>query len=782
MGGGGEGHCRPFRVHKRTILNSRFRHRLLASLIAILPVPVLAQSASGADDSTTLTEIEIEDSRLVDTPAGGARLDLRTLKSQRTNTSDSARLLEDIPGASTYGAGGISSLPVIRGLADDRLRTTVDGMDLMTACPNHMNPALSFVDPSKIASIEVFAGITPVSVGGDSIGSTIQVRSAPPKFAKAGEDPLLEGQLGGFMRSNGNGRGTNFGATLAGEWINFSYSQSISRSENYRAASDFKLPGPWSKQSGGHLVAANEVAATEYGGSLNREGSLALRLGGNHLLEMKVGEQKIDFEGFPNQRMDMVHSSAPDPSDPLAFEVDKSEPSNVNRIKTLRYTGQFEWGELETQYFHQSLRHHMDYLPERYDGMMMPMDADATTDGGLLKGSIALGEADLLRIGLDFQKYRLDDWWPPINAGVSMCCKPFWNIRNGTRNRYGIFAELETQWSKQWLTLLGVRGGKVVSEAGTVQGYSNSYLGDARAFNASDRNHDDRHLDATALARFTPSAKETYEIGLARKTRSPNLYERYTWTYSTMTALMNNFVGDGNAYIGNVNLKPEIAHTASVGADWHDNERKEWNFKLTGYVTHVKQYIDAQRCTPGMNTQCTASNVTTTDRYVKLQYINQTARLYGLDLSAERLLGSMEGVGSFTGTAMFSYVRGKNRTTGDNLYHMMPRNTKLALVHRLGGWTNTAEVQYVDDKTYVSRVRNEVKTPDYTLLNLRSSYEWKNLRLDLALENAMNVMYYLPLGGAYVGQGNSMTINGIPWGMSVPGRARSLNVGLNISF
>jgi iron complex outermembrane receptor protein len=79
-------------------------------------------------------------------------------------------------------------------------------------------------------------------------------------------------------------------------------------------------------------------------------------------------------------------------------------------------------------------------------------------------------------------------------------------------------------------------------------------------------------------------------------------------------------------------------------------------------------------------------------------------------------------------------------------------------------------------------VRNEVTTPDYKLLNLRSSYDWKYARFDIALENALNKMYYLPLGGAYVGQGNSMTIAGIPWGMNVPGRARSLNLGLTIKF
>ena len=53
------------------------------------------------------------------------------------------------------------------------------------------------------------------------------------------------------------------------------------------------------------------------------------------------------------------------------------------------------------------------------------------------------------------------------------------------------------------------------------------------------------------------------EFGLARKVRSPNLYERYTWSTTTMAALMNNFVGDGNGYVGNIDLKPERPTPAS---------------------------------------------------------------------------------------------------------------------------------------------------------------------------------------------------------------------------
>ena len=39
---------------------------------------------------------------------------------------------------------------------------------------------------------------------------------------------------------------------------------------------------------------------------------------------------------------------------------------------------------------------------------------------------------------------------------------------------------------------------------------------------------------------------------------------------------MNNFVGDGNGYVGNLDLKPEVANTVSVTGDWHDAEQEAW--------------------------------------------------------------------------------------------------------------------------------------------------------------------------------------------------------------
>lgn len=409
----------------------------------------------------------------------------------------------------------------------------------------------------------------------------------------------------------------------------------------------------------------------------------------------------------------------------------------------------------------------------------MPMNTTATTRGASLQADYVVSERDLLKAGLASHTYSLYDWWPPV--GGVMGPRPFWNVDDGSRDRLAAFAEWEAQWSPQWLSLVGARIERVATDAGPVQGYNAQaiWAADAAAFNAQSRQRTDRNLDVTALARYTPEDSRSVEFGLARKTRSPNLYQRYTWSSQAMASLMNNFVGDGNAYIGNLNLKPEVAHTLSASGDWHDAVQNQWRFKTTGYVTWVQDFIDAQRCNFG---QCGAANLTSSSGFVSLQYVNQSARLYGLDVSGHVQLGNSVDWGSFNATGVMSWVRGVNTRTGDPLHNIMPLNAKLAVAQHHGAWTNTLELQAVAAKTQVSQVRNEVPTAGYSLFNLRSSYETKGFRLDFGLENLFNRAYALPLGGAYLGQGASMTSLGIPWGVVVPGMGRSVNVAANVKF
>lgn len=715
----------------------------------------MAQAQDKTPATPTMGEVHVHATRINDeAPYADKAGDL---PAQRARSSDTSSLLQDLPGFGISGAGGVSGLPVIRGFADDRNRIKVDDMDLISACANHMNPALSYIDPTQVESLKVYSSLVPVSVGGDASGGAILVKSRAPRFAEKGQGLLTSGEVGGFYRSNGNALGANLSATLAGEQLSVSYSASSAESENYRAAKSFKSPTVATRTTeGSHLINGDVVGSSAYK-TQNQSLGLAWRQD-NHLLELKLGYQHIPYQGFPNQHMDMT--------------------DNTSHQMNLAYTGQYLWGKLEARLYREKTRHKMDFGPDKlywYGGAGtvpgMPMDTEGINTGAVVKAEIQASNRDTYRVGAEIQRYRLNDWWSPSGGG--MAPDTFWNIKDGQRNRLDVFGELESRWSEQWLSLFGVRSSQVTMTAGNAQGYNSGYSTDANAFNAKDHQRTDHNLDLTALARFSPDATQTYEGGYSRKTRSPSLYERYTWSTGGMAMTMNNWVNDGNGYVGDINLKPEVAHTVSLSGDWHDASREVWGFRFSPYASYVDNYIDAT-----CNTTCTAS------RYNYLRLVNDNARLLGADASGFFPVGNLGELGKLSGRVVINYVDGKNRSSGDNLYNIMPLNGKLALDRKAGGWTNTLEAQAVAAKSATSQVRNEMRTAGYGLLNLRNSYETKGYRIDFGVENALNRQYAHPLGGAYIGQGTTMSLNGAgaPYGYTVPGMGRSFYLGLNLRY
>ncbi len=747
----------------------------LALAIAAMPFALHAQERN-------LSEVVVTGAK-IDEAARPEKVESADVTRMRAATSDTATLLRDVPGVSLYGAGGVSSLPVVHGLADERLRIKVDGMDLYAACPNHMNTPLSYIDPSQVAAISVWAGISPVSAGGDSIGGTIAVESAPPVFAAPGQGSLAKGEAGAFYRSNGDAWGANLGATYATESFSLSYAGATAESENYKAGGDFKNYTFTGRAD--RTLDRDEVGSTAYK-TRNHTLGAAFR-GGSHLVEAKVNYQDMPYQLWPNQRMDMLDN----------------ESTKVN----LRYLGAFDWGRLDARVYHEKVDHFMDFgADKRYwygsasggptalNGTPcsplgptcaagMPMYTESTTTGATVKAELPLSQRDLLRTGMELHRYRLDDWWPPSGGG--MWPGTFWNIKDGERNRAALFGEWEARFSPQWMTLAGLRYERVTSDAGTAVGYNPAGGGnqgrDANLFNAQSHERTFNNTDLTLLARYAMSATQEIEFGFAHKERAPSLYELYPWSTWQMAALMNNFVGDGNGYVGNLDLKAEKANTLSATFDWHAADRG-WEFKATPYYTRVSDYIDAVQWNATTNAPATTPVV---NGFSVLKYMNQSARLYGIDLSGKMPLAKT-GAGEFGLKGLVNYTNGRNLDTNDGLYNIMPLNGRLTLTHRLGGWDNGIEVVAVKAKTDVSKVRNEIRTPGYGLVNLRASYAWKQARVDFGVENLFDKLYYLPTGGAYVGQGTTMTNPALPnypqWGTAVPGPGRSLYAGVTVKF
>ena len=713
-------------------------------------------------------------------PLDGDRV--KVTPGDRARTSSTADLLYDVPGVSLQQNGGVATLPYLRGLGDDRIRIKVDGMDLISACANHMNSPLSYISPTNVGVMNVMAGITPVSLGGDSIAGSILVNSPPLEFARPGEGVFYKGETGAFYRSNGNAFGGYLSTTAANDWLSFRYSGSEAQSGNYHAAKDFKPAGFAAVDRGwlnGDVVGSSRYQVTNHAVSAALQKDI-------HFLQLNVGVQYIPYQGFPNQRMDMTE--------------------NLSEQVNLRYSGQYNWGVLEARFYNEHTRHKMDFADDKqfYYGSAatflapgMPMETEGMNWGMQVKGDIPLSDRDNLRVGLEGQIYRLNDWWPPSPSVLppgyttgGMAPDTFMNINDGKRDRIDAFAEWEARWSPKWTSLIGLRSDTVLMNTGPVHGYNDTamYNGPplfpATTFNNRNRQRTDANFDVTALTRFTPTDMLTFEAGYARKTRSPNLYERYAWSTNRMAMEMINFAGDGNFYIGNLDLKPEVANTFSVTADWHDASKERWGLRVTPYYTRVEDYIDAGRCPPSVcgNSAAVIASLTAKTGFVYLQFVNQSAEIYGIDVSGFLLLAKTDNYGSLTATGMLSYLRGKNETTDDNLYNIMPLNGKLALVHRIGNLTSIIEGQLVDSKSDVSQVRDEVPTAAYALLNLRASYQWKNFRLDAGIENVLDTFYSLPLGGLYLGQGATMSGGAIPWGVPVPGPGRSFYAGLTAKF
>ena len=710
---------------------------LLLAGIAVLPASIaLAQTA----DPLPTVEVTVSRSprqpqvsgstpnagaeRALATPLAGGVVEGQALAVQRPTTSDSASLISSTPGVSLYQAGGVSSLPVIHGLNDDRNNIVRGGVPITAACANHMNPPMSYIDPNAVANIEVLTANVPVSKGGDSVGGSIIVTPRQPVFAAPpivtkgpapaegpfGPGVIASGSISAAFRSNGGGFSLSGHANVATDHFSLVYD------------------GAWAKSGDYHAGGGALVRSTEYE-TQNQAATLSYR-NEDQIIAFRYAYQNIPYQGFVNQYMDMLGNNA--------------------NTYDLSYKGGFGWGQLEANAYYHITQHYMNFLPDRVGYVTapptgMPMYSTGQDYGYAIKGVINLGSTDLLRVGNELHLQRLNDWWPPVGSKMGMmCCSTFQNINNGQRNVLGTYVEWERRWNQQWSTLVGLRNDTVWLNTGDVQGYSMMMYGmQAAAFNAQDHAKTDVNFDATATARFSPDAFSQFDFGYTLKMRSPNLYERYTWSTNTMAATMNGWFGDGNGYVGNLNLKPEAANTIAATARWTDpSAQKAWDVKLTPYYSYVQDYIDVDKIgSSGKGPN--AINI--------LQFANHDAELYGFDLSGRALIVQTAAYGDFSISGVAGYVRGWRVDNGMSLYHMMPLNGKVALENVImlfgGRVTSAVEVQAAAVKSNVETIRLEPTTPAYGVVNLRTSYEIQNLRFDLGVENLGGTLYYNPLGG-----------------------------------
>jgi iron complex outermembrane receptor protein len=656
---------------------------------------------------------------------------LDALAAGQISTSDTASLLSGVDSAQ---AGGVSGLPVIHGLGDDRIRTLVNGVPVAAACPMHMNPPLSYMDPSGVARIEILPGVTPVRLGGDSIAGTVEVESAPPIFAATDGSIDSAGRMSTFYRSNASALGGTAAISMASQDISLAYQGSATRAGDYYDGM-------------GERINASRFE------TLNSQFTAAYR-SGSHLFEAQAALQHIPYQGFPNADMDMQ--------------------GNVAAFFNARYVGGYGWGELRINAYYDHIQHEMNGdAPDRYPASVsvtgfgeFPTRARGQDFGYRADASIVASLRDTVRIGNELHVQTLDDRWPGAPAGMMF---DYVSLNRATRAQWGTFAEWERQWDSRWSTQFGVRNDMVWMDTGSVQGYDGIDPA-AASFNAIHRARTDDNIDSTMLVRFQPDDREEYTLGLARKNRSPNLYERYAWGTNTIGTVT--WFGDGNGYTGNPNLKPETADTASVSGNWHDRDAKAWQLRVASYFTSVQNYIGVL---PLCGPTCLRMPAS------QLMFANQRARLFGADVTAAYTLSDNTAGGAFRITGSAGYGRGEDLTTRTPLYRVMPLQGTMALEHNLGAWSSVLKFHTVARNTDVDPIRLQPPTAGYSLVDFHTALEWRNLRLDFGIGNLLDRQYASPLGGTWQSALYPPGFAGSTF-RPLPAMGRSLDTGFSVKF
>jgi iron complex outermembrane receptor protein len=264
----------------------------------------------------------------------------QTLSSSKLNTQfqrDTSSLLETFTGIHSANNGSVSSIPYMHGFNDDRIRISVDGVDLNSACTSHSDTDLSFVNIDDVDFVKVFAGITPVSMGGDSIAGTIKIKTKKPKFNST-QEWSESANIKSFYKSNSDEQGVNIKTNLVTDTAYIQYSGTYSQANNYSSASSFKSES-YGGSSDKPSIGNDEVGSSGYRME-NHQLSYGYQLE-NHLLELKLDYQNMPYQGFVNQRMDVIGQNS----------------HKINLTDTIN----FSWGVVELQAYHHQVETKMNF-------------------------------------------------------------------------------------------------------------------------------------------------------------------------------------------------------------------------------------------------------------------------------------------------------------------------------------------------------------------------------------------------------------------------------------
>lgn len=638
--------------------------------------------------------------------------------------ADAAAIAARAAGGALVGNGALSGQFNYRGLFGERVLGTVNGQRFVSGGPNAMDPPLHYAPSLLVESVSIARGVSPVSQG-PAMAGAVDAQLIETGFA-SGDAVEATGHVGAQYRSVDNSYAL---AGLLGV-----------ATENWRL---------------GVIASREEGDDYEFDGGTAIGTSFERNLYGVHA-GVKLGDGELFAEYRRNE-------TDPTGNPPFAMDIIYFNTDFVQG----GYRGQVadDIG-LQVRVGHVAVRHLMDNQTLRQPAAPNPRATFADANSYTADASVQFGSENRhVSFGLDAEvtdKYvRITN---PFNANFFLEAQP-----DLESERYGGFVE--------WRGGLGAvefeLGGRldfVSQQAGTPQLGSAVPMGPrmlVTAYNASLREADDVVGDVVLRA-WMPGDVVTPRLVLARKTRVPSLLERFAWLPTEASFGL----ADGNIYVGNQSLDPEVAWIAELGADM---ELGGLSLRPTLFYRRVDDYIQGTPfdATVGVIDSPVEMVANMNGDPTPLMFRNVDAELYGLDLDFRAMLAGnllVEGTGS--------YVRGERRDIADNLYRVPAANMRLAASWLGDGWSAGAEMLAAADQTKISATNDEAPSDGYAVFGLFAQYDVsEGVSLSAGVENLFDAFYQPHLSGR-----SRVGASDVPTGERLPGAGRGVWVRLSAGF
>ncbi|HHF1114074.1 TPA: TonB-dependent hemoglobin/transferrin/lactoferrin family receptor [Haemophilus influenzae] len=709
----------------------RFSKLSLAIATTLVTANALAQSVELDSINVIATR---DPSRFAYTPEKQSKDSL--LSKQATSVADA---LEDISNVDIRGGSrSIAQKPNIRGLSDNRVVQVIDGVRQNFDLAHRGS---YFLPMSLIQEIEVIKGPSSSLWGSGALGGVVAMRTPNALDLLKNNDKFGVKIRQGYQTAN-NLSERDVSVFAANDKFDVLISGFYNNADNLRTGRGNKLNNTAYKQFGG---------LAKFGWQINDANRVELSHRETRFKQTAPGNNEVENELTNEQITDQIREfhKSNNGSPPKAKPSQEEFYSGVKtRFGSVSYLSDQQIPDQSTvfNYYltpdnpylntHIALYNNKTIEKEQRKVSGVKDQTKLTTRGINLRNSSELSHISFV-YGVDYMRDKIRTERGTNSSDAKFRADPY----NANSNTTGVYLIAHIPlFGEKLLLSPSVRYDHYDTSSKTVK-YKDNHLSPATKLT----------WIVTNWLDFTAKYNEAF--------RAPSMQERFVSGshFGVDTTGLNQI----NKFVANPNLRPETAKNKEITANLHFDslfkQGDKFKIEATYFRNDVKDFINLKI----FNDANTSKNANTRLLPTNSQYQNITnARLSGIELQAQY---QTERLTLFTN---YGSTKGKDKDSGEALSNIAASKIGVGVNYALvkDKFTVGATVTHYAAQRRVPK-DHSVTYPSYLLTDLRATYaplkgEWKNLRLDFALENLFDRKYQ-PAFSLMEGTGRNAKISAV---------------------